>query len=86
LPPLAAVLEKGRDVEGPFSDDASLRVGKSVRRGRRGVEDIESFWNCAVKLEIVRGFIVAGGSPFKTSFEESLRSSKCLEKQYYGDP
>jgi hypothetical protein len=77
LPPLEAVLENGRRVvEGAFSD---MRMEEGVMRGRRGEEDIESFWNLAVKLEIFRGFMVlAWEFPFKTSFEQSLRSSKCV--------
>lgn len=46
LPPLIGVLEKGRrEVVGQFSDAANIRMEEGVRRGRKGVEDIESFWN-----------------------------------------
>ena len=46
LPALAAVLENGRRVvEGPFFDVCWVRVERGVMRGRRGEEDIESFWN-----------------------------------------
>lgn len=61
------MLEKGRsDADGIFWHAADLQM-EGGEKGRKGVDDMEIFWNRAAKLEKFRLFMVVTGSPVKAT-------------------